>query len=68
MEVSAKMIMALIPVMAIHVGLMIYSLRIINRTRKTRLLPTPLWVVIIVILNIFGSLAFLLFGRTYETD
>ncbi len=68
MEISVKTMMAVIPMTAIHVGLMIYALRIINRTRKTKVFSSTVWMVAIIFINIVGPLAFLLFGRTYETD
>lgn len=68
MQFSKEQILAVIPLVAIHLGLMVYSLKIISKSVKTRILSRAVWIILIIFLNIFGSLAFLLVGRTYETD
>ncbi len=63
-----KFLMLAIPILIIHVCLMIYTLRIIIKTKRAKLFPIYIWVLLIVLLNIFGSLAFLLWGREYEDN
>lgn len=68
MTSNPKIIMLAIPLLIIHLCLMVYTLRIIYKTKKTKILPISIWVVLIVVINVFGSLAFLLWGREYENN
>lgn len=68
MEFNKEQILAFIPLVVIHLGLMIYALKKIVKSGRTKLFPKAAWIVLIICVNIFGSLAYLLLGRTYETD
>ncbi|MBM3296290.1 MAG: PLDc_N domain-containing protein [Candidatus Aminicenantes bacterium] len=62
MEISPKLILLLIPVAVIQLGLMIVALADLIRRERTRG-PKWVWVLVIVLINLFGPIAYLLFGR-----
>ena len=68
MEVPKTLLMAAIPLVLLHLSLMLYTLRLLYRERKTRMGSVGLWVVLIILVNTFGSLAYLLWGRSHEAD
>lgn len=62
MEISPKLILLLLPVAVIQLGLMIVALADLIRRERTRG-PKWVWVLVIVLINLFGPIAYLLFGR-----
>ncbi len=67
MEIQSKILLFL-PILVIHFVLMIYTLRILYKTRKTKTLSVAIWVILIIVINIFGSLAYLFWGREYADN
>jgi len=63
MESINTFILASLPIFIIHIILMIFSLRILFKNKKTKILNYQIWVIIIIVINIFGSLAYLLWGK-----
>ena len=51
------------PLFALELGLKIWALADLFRRNKVRWLPKFGWALIIILVNLFGSLAYLLFGR-----
>jgi hypothetical protein len=62
MDIPSKLIPLLIPVVIIELGLMIIALLDLVKRERTRG-PKWVWALVIVIINIFGPIAYLLFGR-----
>ncbi|MGB9005119.1 MAG: PLD nuclease N-terminal domain-containing protein [Candidatus Aminicenantales bacterium] len=62
MDIPAKLIPLLIPVIIIELGLMIIALLDLVKRERTRG-PKWVWALVIIFLNIFGPIAYLLFGR-----
>jgi hypothetical protein len=58
----AKYIPLLIPVLVLQLGLMVFALIDLNKRTATRG-PKWVWVLVIVLVNLFGPLIYLLFGR-----
>ena len=54
------------PIIVIQFGLQIYCIIDLIRRRKTRNLSPLIWVLIILLGEIFGSIIYLLVGRTEE--
>ena len=57
------LLLKLWPLLLLQVGLMLWALVDLLRRRDTRTLSLPLWVVLIVVINFFGPIAYFLFGR-----
>ena len=62
MDIPSKLIPLLIPVVIIELGLMIIALLDLVKRERTRG-PKWIWALVIVVINIFGPIAYLLFGR-----
>jgi hypothetical protein len=62
MDIPSKLIPLLIPVIIIELGLMIIALLDLLKRERTRG-PKWVWALVIIFLNIFGPIAYLLFGR-----
>jgi len=62
MDIPSKLIPLLIPVIIIELGLMIIALLDLVKRERTRG-PKWVWALVIIVLNIFGPIAYLLFGR-----
>jgi len=67
MNVSREMILALIPVIIVNYSLAIYCIIDMLRRGKPRLMPKAAWIPIVLFIQIFGSVAYLLFGRSHDT-
>lgn len=52
----------LIPIILIQLGLMIYALVDIIKREKTKG-PKPMWIIIVVLVNIIGPILYLSIGR-----
>jgi hypothetical protein len=53
----------LIPIILLELGLLIFALIDLVRRERTRVLPKWMWAIIIVVLEIFGPIIYLLVGR-----
>ncbi|HEX9902053.1 MAG TPA: PLD nuclease N-terminal domain-containing protein [Acidobacteriota bacterium] len=62
MDISPKLIALLIPIIIIELGLMIIALLDLVKRERTRG-PKWVWALVIIFINIFGPIAYLLFGR-----
>jgi hypothetical protein len=62
MDIPSKLIPLLVPVVLIELGLMIIALLDLVKRERTRG-PKWVWALVIVVINIFGPIAYLLFGR-----
>ena len=62
MDIPSKLIPLLIPVVIIELGLMIIALLDLIKRERTRG-PKWVWALVIIVINIFGPIAYLLFGR-----
>ncbi|HOB29744.1 MAG: PLD nuclease N-terminal domain-containing protein [Dethiobacteria bacterium] len=58
-----EILLSLWPLFALELGLKIWALADLFRRNKVRWLPKFGWALIIILVNLFGSLAYLLFGR-----
>lgn len=54
------------PLILIQVGLQIYALIDVLRKGKTKTLNSAVWIIIIIIGEILGPIAYLIFGRSEE--
>jgi Na+-driven multidrug efflux pump len=54
------------PLIVIQLGLQIYTLIDVFRKSKTKSLNTTAWVIIIIIGEILGPIAYLIFGRSED--
>ena len=61
-EIIQKYLPLLIPVLVLELGLMIYCLVDVIRRPKTRG-PKWMWIVIVVVINSLGPIAYLIIGR-----
>jgi hypothetical protein len=61
----AQYIPLLIPIMLLELGLMVFALIDLNKRTATRG-PKWVWIGIIVLFNLIGPIAYLLFGRREE--
>ncbi len=64
-EVSG-LLLKLWPLLLMQVGLMLWALIDLLRRRRTRTLSLPAWLVLIVVINFFGPIAYFLFGRVEQ--
>ncbi|HHW74177.1 MAG TPA: PLDc_N domain-containing protein [Firmicutes bacterium] len=51
------------PLLLLQIGLMLWALVDLLRRRGTRTLSLPIWLVLIIVVNFFGPVAYFLFGR-----
>jgi hypothetical protein len=61
----ARFIPLLIPILLIQIGLMVFALMDILKKRKARG-NFWVWVFVIILVNIFGPIAYFTFGRVDE--
>ena len=54
------------PLLLLQIVLMVWALVDLLRRRSTRSLSMPVWIVIIVLINFFGPIAYFLFGRAEQ--
>lgn len=70
MDLSAgellQMLLKLWPLILLQLALMIWALVDLIRRRSTRTLSLPVWIVLIVLINFFGPIAYFLFGRAEQ--
>ena len=59
---AAQLMLMIIPIAAIEIGLKIFCLLKIHREGVENLTKLA-WIVIVILVNLFGSIAFLLAGR-----
>lgn len=62
MNIPSKTILLLIPVFIIQLGLLVIALVDLIKRERTRG-PKWVWALVIVLFNILGPIAYLLFGR-----
>ncbi len=53
----------LIPLVLVQIILAVYALRILKNTEKIRGDSRLLWILIIIFVNLFGPIIFLVYGR-----
>lgn len=70
LNISLQLLLALIPFVIIQFALMIFALIHLLKRKKTRNLNVIAWLLIIVLVNIFGPILYLVIGRTdvYGSD
>jgi len=54
------------PLIALQIGLQIYCIIDILRRKKTKNLSIPIWIIIVLLGEIFGSILYLIIGRSEE--
>jgi len=54
------------PLLLIEIGLLLYALIDVIRRKKTKTLSLLIWIVIIVLFEIIGPIAYLLFGKAED--
>jgi len=62
MDIIQQYLPYLIPVIVIQLGLLVFALLDLLKRERTRG-PKWMWIIIIIFVNIFGPVAYLLFGR-----
>lgn len=65
-EEVMDLLLKLWPLLLLQLGLMIWALVDLLRRRSTRTLSMPAWILIIVLVNFFGPVAYFLFGRAEQ--
>jgi len=66
---SGRTLLALLPLFALLVGLVVYCLIDLVRAPSVRYLPKPVWALVIVIGSApFGAIAYLVLGRNRNDD
>jgi hypothetical protein len=64
---SGRIVLALLPLIVLVVGFVVYCLRDLWRARSVRYLPKPVWALVIVLGSVpFGAIAYLAFGRNRD--
>lgn len=56
------------PILVIQIGLQIYALVDLLQRKKTKNLSLPIWIIIIVIGEILGPIAYFLIGKAEEGE
>lgn len=54
------------PLLLLQLGLTVWALVDLARRRKVRYLPKAAWVIIVLMINFFGAIAYLALGREEE--
>jgi hypothetical protein len=62
LELIQKYFPLIIPVVLLELGLMIAALVDVLRREKTKG-PKWVWIIVVVVLNLFGPIAYFIFGR-----
>lgn len=65
-EEIIDLLMKVWPLILLQLALMVWALVDLLRRRSTRTLSLPLWIVLIVLINFFGPIAYFLFGRAEQ--
>jgi Phospholipase_D-nuclease N-terminal len=66
---SGQVVLALLPLVVLILGLVVYCLVDLVRARSVRYLPKPVWALLIVLGSApFGALAYLVFGRNHDAN
>jgi hypothetical protein len=66
---SGRTVLALLPLLALVVGLIVYCLVDLARARSVRYLPKAAWALVIVLGSApFGAIAYLVLGRNRNDD
>jgi uncharacterized membrane protein YhaH (DUF805 family) len=60
---TGELVLYLLPVLIIQLALMVYALVDVARRERVRYGSKILWVVVIVLINIIGPIAYLAWGR-----
>ena len=60
---TREMLLSMWPLIALQLALMIWALVDLIRRRKVKWLPKFAWALIVILVNLFGPIAYLLFGR-----
>ena len=68
MNVTKEIILALLPVIILNYSLAVYCLIRLFKGGKPNYLPKAAWAVIILIVQIFGSVAYLLLGKSNDNS
>lgn len=63
---ALDLLLKLWPLLVLQLALMIWALADLLRRRSTRNLSVPVWIVIVIIVNFFGPIAYFLFGRAEQ--
>jgi tryptophan-rich sensory protein len=63
---SSDIIRTIWPLIALQLGLQIYAIYDVIKRGKTKNLSQGLWIIIIVLGEIFGSIIYLLVGRSED--
>ena len=60
---TREMLLSMWPLIALQLALMIWALVDLIRRKKVKWLPKFGWALIVILVNLFGPIAYLLFGR-----
>ncbi len=60
---TREMLLSMWPLIALQLALMIWALVDLIRRKKVKWLPKFAWALIVILVNLFGPIAYLLFGR-----
>ena len=63
MERLIELLPLIIPLMLVQIGLVVYALIVLKNTQKVRGESRLLWILIIIFVNLFGPIIFLIYGR-----
>ncbi len=63
LEELSGLLLKLWPLLLLQFSLMLWALVDLLRRRRSRSLSLPFWVIIIVLVNFLGPVAYFLFGR-----
>jgi uncharacterized membrane protein YczE len=59
MELTRTMLLLILPILAIQLGLMIYALVKVIKSKTTKYMSQAIWILIIILLNIIGPILYL---------
>jgi len=59
MELTRTILLLILPILAIQLGLMIYALVKVIKSKTTKYMNQAVWILIIVLLNIIGPILYL---------
>lgn len=65
---TKELLLALWPLIAFNMVLMVSALISISRRGKTRKLPKTAWVLIVIFINLFGPIFYFAFGKGEPKD
>lgn len=67
-EQSIQILTYLWPLIVIQFGVQIYAIVDLFRKKKTKILSVPIWIVIILLGNLLGAIAYLIAGRAEDVE